>query len=182
MDTRIVPAEPNRVPELASFPVPAGDPYEQARRMFELGYPVRRGRVRVGGAARARGRDVGGSGRLRPLPADRERDPRRGRDAHRRRRPRYRAFWEWVEAALPDERQWFLDHLAVDERERERGIGSALVRFGLDRAARDGVIATLETARPENVPSYEHLGFPTYLETDAPGGGPHVWSMRPNPA
>jgi GNAT superfamily N-acetyltransferase len=42
---------------------------------------------------------------------------------------RYRAFWEWIEASLPDERQWFLDHLAVDERERGRGIGSALVRF-----------------------------------------------------
>jgi GNAT superfamily N-acetyltransferase len=63
---------------------------------------------------------------------------------------RYRAFWEWIEAALPDERQWFLDHLAVDER--GRGIGSALVRFGLDRAARDGVIATLETGSPRERP------------------------------
>jgi hypothetical protein len=42
----------------------------------------------------------------------------------------------------------------------------------------DGVPATLETARPENVALYEHLGFRRYLEGDPPAGGPHLWFMR----
>ena len=94
---------------------------------------------------------------------------------------RFNTFWDWIEAQLPDERQWFLDHLAVAETERGRGLGSALVRFGLEAAARDGVAATLETARPGNVPIYEHLGFRTYVEADAPDGGPHLWFMRADP-
>jgi len=94
---------------------------------------------------------------------------------------RYQAFWDWIESNLPDEPQWFLDHVAVAESERGRGIGSALVRFGLERAADDDVATTLETARPANVPLYEHLRFETYLEADAPDGGPHVWFMRADP-
>ena len=95
---------------------------------------------------------------------------------------RYRAFWDWIESNLPDEPQWFLDHLAVAESERGKGLGSALVRFGLTKAVRDGVTTTLETSRPSNVGIYEHLGFRTYLEADAPGGGPHLWFMRADPA
>jgi GNAT superfamily N-acetyltransferase len=91
---------------------------------------------------------------------------------------RYQAFWDWIESNLPDEPQWFLDHVAVAESERGRGIGSALIRFGLERAADDDVTVTLETARAWNVPIYEHLGFETYLEADAPDGGPHLWFMR----
>jgi len=94
---------------------------------------------------------------------------------------RYQAFWDWIEASLPEEPQWFLDHVAVAESERGKGVGSALVRFGLEKASRDGVPATLETSRPGNVAIYEHLGFRTYLETDAPDGGPHMWFMRADP-
>ena len=95
---------------------------------------------------------------------------------------RYRAFWDWIETNLPDEPQWFLDHVAVAASERGRGIGSALIRFGLERADDEDVTTTLETARPENVAIYEHLGFETYLEADAPDGGPHLWFMRADPA
>jgi len=94
---------------------------------------------------------------------------------------RYRAFLDWIESNLPDEQQWFLDHIAVADAERGRGVGSALIRSGLDRAARDGVATTLETSKPQNLPIYEHLGFRTYLEADAPGGGPHLWFMRAEP-
>jgi len=196
MDTRIVPAGHDRVPELAtllgrafaddpmiSFPFPAGDPYEQARRMFEI-VDLRFAEARlVWEVPPARGVAMW----VDPDDFDRYlRIENEIRDEVESLTDdggaRYRAFWEWIEAALPDERQWFLDLVDVDERERGRGIGSALVRFGLDRAARDGVIATLETARPENVPICEHLGFRTYLETDAPGGGPHMWFMRADPA
>ena len=94
---------------------------------------------------------------------------------------RYHAFWDWIEESLPDEPQWFLDHIAVDDAERGKGVGSALIRFGLERAAAEGVPATLETSKPENLPLYEHLGFRTYLEADAPDGGPHIWFMRADP-
>ena len=94
---------------------------------------------------------------------------------------RYQAFWDWIEDCLPDEPQWFLDHVAVAESERGRGIGSALIRFGLERAIDDDVTATLETSRSQNLPLYEHLGFETYLEADAPDGGPHLWFMRADP-
>jgi GNAT superfamily N-acetyltransferase len=94
---------------------------------------------------------------------------------------RYQAFWDWIESNLPNEPQWFLDHIAVAKTERGTGVGSALIRFGLERAARDGVPTTLETSKPHNLPIYEHLGFRTYLEADAPGGGPHLWFMRAEP-
>jgi GNAT superfamily N-acetyltransferase len=91
---------------------------------------------------------------------------------------RYWAMWDRIESHLPEEPQWFLDHVAVAERERGTGLGAALVRFGLERAASDGVPATLETSRPETLLFYEHLGFRVYLEDDVPDGGPHLWFMR----
>ena len=196
MDLEIVRAGPDRVPELAAllgrafaddgmirYPFPSGDPYEQTRRMFAiLDEPFAcAGMVWEVPVARGVAMWVGPDEFERYVRIETER-----REAIEALTDdggaRYRAFWDWIEATLPDERQWFLDHLAVDQRHRGEGIGSALVRFGLDLARRDEVIATLETARPENVPIYEHLGFRTYLEADAPDGGPHLWFMRADPA
>ncbi|MDH4113408.1 MAG: GNAT family N-acetyltransferase [Actinomycetota bacterium] len=94
---------------------------------------------------------------------------------------RYGIIWDWIEAQFPDEPHWFLDALGVDPSRRSRGIGSALVRWGLERAASDGVPATLETGRPENVGYYERLGFRVVLEGEPAPGGPHVWFMRLDP-
>ena len=58
------------------------------------------------------------------------------------------------------------------------GIGSALVKLGLARAAEDGIPAYLEAGNPRNVPLYERLGFKVIAEADAPDGGPHIWFMR----
>lgn len=94
---------------------------------------------------------------------------------------RYAEFWDWIEAHSPDEPHWFLDHVAVAPEQRGKGVGSGLVRFGLDHARADGVPAFLETARPENVGLYEHLGFRVVLDENAPGAGPHIWFMRFDP-
>lgn len=62
-----------------------------------------------------------------------------------------------------------------------RGVGTAQLRHGLERAAADGVGAFLETGVERNARCYERFGFRTVLEADAPGGGPHVWVMRCDP-
>ena len=64
---------------------------------------------------------------------------------------RYDVMWDWIEAQLPDEPHWFLDALAVEAGRRSQGIGSALVWWGLGRAAADGVPAALETGRRATV-------------------------------
>ena len=56
-----------------------------------------------------------------------------------------------------------------------------MIEHGLAFARRDRVPAFLETGRPGNVPYYERRGFRTYLDEDAPNGGPHIWFMRFDP-
>jgi GNAT superfamily N-acetyltransferase len=91
------------------------------------------------------------------------------------------SYWDWIADHLPSEPHWFLDSLAVRQDQRGRGVGRALIDIGLCAAKRGGTPAFLETARPENVPLYEHLGFRVTSEEDAPDSGPHVWFMRSDP-
>ena len=91
---------------------------------------------------------------------------------------RYHAFWGWLEAHIPAEPHWMLDMVGVDPARQGRGVGSALIRHGLDLAERDGVAAFLETGNPRNVPYYERFGLRVVDEGDAPDGGPHIWFMR----
>ena len=94
---------------------------------------------------------------------------------------RYDAFWAWVESKVPDEPLWHLDSVAVEPRAQGRGIGSALIEFGLDLARVDGAGVFLETGTPRNVPLYERFGFRVLEDADAPGGGPQIWFMRWDP-
>lgn len=48
--------------------------------------------------------------------------------------------------------------LLTKHTQRKRGAGSMLVRWGVERAKRDGVPAFLE-ATPAGAPIYESLGF-----------------------
>jgi len=117
--------------------------------------------------------------------------PRDGADAHREaslnvpgievRGHRYDTFWEWIGSRRTDEPLGHLDSIAVEPKARGRGIGSALVEFGLAQARADGVGVHLETGTPRNVPLYERFGFRVYGDADAPGGGPHIWFMRWDP-
>jgi GNAT superfamily N-acetyltransferase len=95
---------------------------------------------------------------------------------------RYDAFWDWLGGHLPSEPCWFLDILAVRQAARGRGLASALVRHGLERAHGAGLPAFLETGNRANVPMYAHLGFRVHERADAPGGGPTIWFLRADPA
>jgi ribosomal protein S18 acetylase RimI-like enzyme len=94
---------------------------------------------------------------------------------------RYHRFWGWLESFVPQEPHWMLDMVGVDPARQGEGIGSALVRYGIERAEADGVPAFLETGKARNAPYYERLGFRTAAEDDSPGGGPHIWFMRRDP-
>ena len=94
---------------------------------------------------------------------------------------RHGELWDWIAERFPREPFWYLDYIAVDTQRRGSGIGTALIEHGLAFARRDGVTAFLETGRPGNVPYYERRGFRTYLDEDAPNGGPHIWFMRCDP-
>lgn len=94
---------------------------------------------------------------------------------------RYGVLWDWIEAQLPDEPHWFLDALAVEPARRSQGIGSGLVRWGVEQARDDGVPATLETGTERTVGFYERFGFRVVHEGEPAVGGPHVWFMRLDP-
>jgi len=90
---------------------------------------------------------------------------------------RYDVLWSWIETHTPDD-VWYLDVLGVDPAKQGMGIGSALIRFGLERAASDGVDAFLETAVEANVAYYERFGFRTVFDGRASEEAPHIWFMR----
>jgi GNAT superfamily N-acetyltransferase len=94
---------------------------------------------------------------------------------------RYTRLWEWIEGAHPREPHWLLDQVAVDPPAQGRGLGTAMLRFAIDRAAADGLPLFLETGVERNRSFYERFGFSVMLAADAPGGGPHVWFMRRDP-
>ena len=87
----------------------------------------------------------------------------------------YHAF----DHALPEQPYWYLGLLAVEPAAQGRGVGSALVRTGLERADRDGVPTFLETGTQPNVAFYERLGFGVTDEILLPGGPTHWGMTRP---
>jgi GNAT superfamily N-acetyltransferase len=95
---------------------------------------------------------------------------------------RYEAFWRWVDAHSPGEPLWQLDSIAVDPTWQGRGIGRALIAFGLETARSDGVGAFLSTGTPRNVEIYSRSGFQVVEEASYPAGGPRIWFMRWDPA
>jgi GNAT superfamily N-acetyltransferase len=90
-------------------------------------------------------------------------------------------FYEWVASKIPPEPLWHLDSVAVEPGWQGRGIGSALVEFGLERTRESNTAVILETGTARNVPLYQRLGFHVVEEADPPEGGPHVWFMRRDP-
>ena len=94
---------------------------------------------------------------------------------------RYEAFWRWVDAHSPTEPLWQLDSIAVDPASQGRGIGRALIEFGLAKAHGDGVGAFLSTGTPRNVGIYAKSGFRVVEEAPYPAGGPRIWFMRWDP-
>ncbi|CED92690.1 GNAT family N-acetyltransferase [Actinomyces succiniciruminis] len=83
--------------------------------------------------------------------------------------------WELVlldaaqcEAAQPPQPYWYLYMLAVAPGARGSGVGTALLRHGLERVDADGVAAHLESTTPASRRLYERLGFSLAATLDAP--------------
>jgi GNAT superfamily N-acetyltransferase len=90
---------------------------------------------------------------------------------------RYDLLWSWIESRVPGD-AYYLDVIGVEPGRQRSGIGSALIRFGLDRADADGADAFLETAIEANVGYYKRFGFRVIDEGEPAEGGPHIWFMR----
>ncbi|MBM3665891.1 MAG: GNAT family N-acetyltransferase [Actinobacteria bacterium] len=87
---------------------------------------------------------------------------------------------ELISEHHPRERYWYLQTLSVRPSAQRGGIGTALIRPGLDRADEAGVSTYLETQRFSNVPFYERFGFELTGEVSLPDSPP-VWLMSRPP-
>ncbi|MEM1118038.1 MAG: GNAT family N-acetyltransferase [Bacteroidota bacterium] len=74
----------------------------------------------------------------------------------------------------------YLGLLAVDPEAQGRGVGSALLRRGLDRADAEGAEAYLETGTEANVGFYARHGFEVEGRIPLPTAPTH-WAMRRPP-
>jgi ribosomal protein S18 acetylase RimI-like enzyme len=86
-----------------------------------------------------------------------------------------------VEARHPVVPHLYLAVLGVDPGRQGEGIGSALIRPGLELCDREGLGAYLETGKERNVAFYGRHGFRVTEELQMPKGPP-VWLMWRDPA
>ncbi|MGK4585910.1 GNAT family N-acetyltransferase [Kitasatospora sp. HPMI-4] len=95
------------------------------------------------------------------------------------------AAYESAERALephrPEEPVWFLATVGVNPASQGRGLGSAVLRPGLDAADHAGYPVFLETSSERNVRFYERLGFTVTADIRLPDNGPRTWCMRREP-
>jgi ribosomal protein S18 acetylase RimI-like enzyme len=85
-----------------------------------------------------------------------------------------------VEARHPAERHLYLAVLGVDPDRQGEGVGSALIRPGLDLCDRERLPAYLETGRERNLAFYGRHGFTVLDELRLPKGPP-VWFLWREP-
>jgi ribosomal protein S18 acetylase RimI-like enzyme len=85
-----------------------------------------------------------------------------------------------VERSHPDRPHLYLATLGVDPESQGAGVGSALLRRGLELCDREGVPAYLETATERNIDFYARHGFRVTGQVHLPQGPP-VWLMWREP-
>jgi GNAT superfamily N-acetyltransferase len=86
-----------------------------------------------------------------------------------------------VEARHPSERHLYLAVLGVDPARQGTGVGSRLIRPGLDLCDRERLPAYLETGRERNLAFYARHGFRVVDELTLPKGPP-VWFLWREPS
>ena len=91
--------------------------------------------------------------------------------------PRAKILSEAIHRHFPREPFRYLQIAGCDPQCQGKGLGSAVVREGLEYACNDGVPVYLETAQETNLGFYRTLGFKQIGEYDVPEGGPHFWQM-----
>jgi GNAT superfamily N-acetyltransferase len=82
--------------------------------------------------------------------------------------------------ALPG-RHWYLPAVGVDPLHQGRGVGGALLRWGLTRADAEGVPCYLETFNERNAPFYSRHSFACSAESVIPGSDLRFWTFRRDP-
>lgn len=90
--------------------------------------------------------------------------------------PAVSRYFARVGEARPTEPHWYLAAMGADPAVRGTGVGSALMRTGLERADADGLPVFLETMSPDNLPFYERHGFRVTKVMDETGT-PTAYSM-----
>jgi GNAT superfamily N-acetyltransferase len=85
-------------------------------------------------------------------------------------------LFERIATHHPTEPHWYLPFIGVDPVAQGRGIGSALLRRGLERCDRDGLSAYLEASAPGNRRLYERHGFEVVGELRT-ADSPPLWPM-----
>lgn len=86
-----------------------------------------------------------------------------------------------VELRHPSERHMYLAVLGVDPDRQGQGVGSQLIRPGLDLCDRERLPAYLETGKEANLAFYGRHGFQVLDRLDLPKGPP-VWFLWREPA
>jgi len=82
-----------------------------------------------------------------------------------------------AQSRLPKQAHWYLMLLAVDPARQRGGLGTQLLRRGIERAERDGLPCRLETTTPRAKEFYEKHGFRVVLDVEIPGSGVTIWTM-----
>ena len=80
----------------------------------------------------------------------------------------------------PEEPHWYLPLIGVDPAHQNKGVGSALLRRGVEQADRDGTLAYLEATTRQSLQLYERYGFEIVGEIQA-GASPILWPMVRGP-
>ena len=80
-------------------------------------------------------------------------------------------------ASVAPEPHWHLRLLGVDPAHQGGGLGAALLRHGIDRAARSGHPVVLETFAERAVPFYVRNGFDLLLTDVEPVSGIRFWLL-----
>jgi len=89
---------------------------------------------------------------------------------------RGKAVEDALHRAHPSDPHWYLATLGTDPQAQGEGVGSALVRSGVERCDREGEPAYLECLEPL-VPYYERFGFEITGEIEMPEDVPDQVSM-----
>jgi ribosomal protein S18 acetylase RimI-like enzyme len=76
---------------------------------------------------------------------------------------------------------WYLAGIGVEPSAQRQGVGSALLRPGIEAAARDGLPTVLLTNNEANLEFYESHGFAVVRQGRTPEDGPNAWAMVRSP-
>lgn len=87
-----------------------------------------------------------------------------------------RAIVGEMDRLRPKESHWYLGIIGTEPELQGTGIGTALMRSGLQKCDADGQPAYLESSKNSNVPYYENFGFRVTQELPTPNG-PTLWPM-----